>query len=476
LSSSVQTAPTFGQYGSAFQEKILQGLLSDKRWAEQMIEVFNVEYFELKYLQYLADKYFSYSKKFKEFPTLQLLVTIIKEDLKNGNDTLLRDQIIDYLQRMRANPDPGDLPFVKEKTLDFCRKQSLKSALETAVDLVATERYENIVEVIKKAVSVGTTPSIGHDFMNDMDARFVKHKRDCCPTGLAELDRKDIFNGGLGQGELGVIVANTGVGKSHFLIMLGCNALRAGKNVLHYTFELSETAVGIRYDSNLCDIASNDIVDSKDTVIENYKNMKLGRLMIKEYPTSFATIYTLRSHIEKLQLKGFVPDVILIDYADIMRSTRQYDSLRHELKLIYEELRAYATELGLPMWTASQSNRDAANSDIVGLESMSEAYGKAMVADVVLSLSRKASEKASGWGRLFVAKNRAGRDGLVFPIKIDTAKSKFTITGDAGSPDEAVKEDESAVKRALRDKMRELEKDKTLTIRPVEKARDLIGD
>lgn len=463
----VADKPTFGQYGKEFQEKIVQALLMDKRWAEQMAEVFKVEYFELKYLTFLADRYFSYSKKYKEFPTLQLLVTIIKDELKTGTDTLLRDQIIDYLQRMKGNPNPGDLPFIKERSLDFCRKQALKEALEQAVDLVSIEKYETIVDVIRKAVSVGTTPSIGHDFMADLEARFVKLKRDCVPTGLAELDRKEIFNGGIGRGELGVIVANTGVGKSHFLVQVGSNAMRAGKNVLHYTFELSETLVGLRYDSNLCDISFNDIHDHKPEVIENYKKSKFGSLIVKEYPMNACTIHTLRAHVEKLSLKGFVPDLIIIDYADIMRSTRQYDSLRHELKLIYEELRGWAVEMQLPIWTASQANRDSSQSDVVGLESMSEAYGKAMVSDIVVSISRKSTEKSTGWGRLFIAKNRAGRDGLVYPIKIDTSKSVFTITGEMATPGDVDRENEASMKKTLREKLAELNEDGRVRMKSV---------
>lgn len=450
------TKVTFGTYGKSFQEKIGQALLTDPRWAEQMMEVFDSSYFELKYLQFLADRYFSYSKKYKVFPTLQLLVTIIREDLKVGTDTILRDQIIEYLQRMKANPDPGDLQFVKDKALDFCRKQALKAALENAVDQMQAEKYESIVDSIRSAVLVGTAPALGHDFFTDFEARFTRLQRNCVATGLDELDRKEIMNGGLGAGEIGVIVAATGVGKSHFLTMLGANALKQGKNVLHYTFELSETAVGVRYDSNLCDMESNQVIDRKDEVLAKYKDMKLGRLIIKEFPTNSASIYTVRSHIERLDVKGFRPDVIVIDYADIMRSTRQYDSLRHELKLIYEELRGFATEKGIPIWTASQSNKEGSNSDVVDLSNMSEAYGKAMVADVVLSISRKSHEKATGWGRLFVAKNRAGRDGLVYPIKIDTARSKFEITGQAGNMEESKLDDDAAQKQALRAKWREL--------------------
>ena len=243
---------------------------------------------------------------------------------------------------------------------------------------------------------------------------------------------------------------------SHWLTMIGANALREGKNVLHYTFELSETAVGIRYDSNLCDIDSNEVMDRKDEVVAKYKDMNLGRLYIKEYPTNTASIYTLKSHIERLDLKGFKPDLVIIDYADIMRSSRQFDSLRHELKLVYEELRGLAMEIGIPIWTASQSNKEGANSDVIDMTNMSEAYGKAMICDVIVSVSRRPHEKASGWGRLYVAKNRAGRDGLVYPIKMNTAKSMFEIVGTADAPETVTASDEETQKQALRAKWKEL--------------------
>jgi replicative DNA helicase len=186
-------------------------------------------------------------------------------------------------------------------------------------------------------------------------------------------------------------------------------------------------------------------------------NNDRGRLIIKEYPTGAASVTTIRNHIEKLALRGFKPSVIIIDYADIMRSTRSYDSLRHELKLIYEELRNLAMELRIPVWTASQANRDSANSDIVGLENMSEAYGKAMVADFVISLSRKATEKATGSGRLYIAKNRAGKDGIVFPIHIDTACSTIKVLDDDVSTlSEAMKDEKEETKALLKKKWQSL--------------------
>jgi replicative DNA helicase len=458
--TDVLTGESFGQYGKAFQERIMQALLTDPKWAEQLMEVFDVKFLDLKYLQYLSERYFDYAKKYKDFPSVQMLATIIRDELKLGNDKALAEQIVDYLRRVQTNPNPQDLPFVKDKALDFCRRQALKGALEKAVDLVSSEKYESIVDIIKHAVSVGTTPSLGHDLIEDIDARFVSLVRNCVPTGIPQLDHKDIMQGGLGKGELGCVMGSTGTGKSHFLVMLGANALRVGCNVLHYTFELSEAKVGIRYDSNLVDIDSTDVIENKEQVKQYYDgNKTLGRLKIKHFPTGTATIYTIKAHIEKLALKGFKPDLVLIDYADIMRSTRQYDSLRHELKLIYEELRGYAEELGIPIWTASQVNKEGSDSEIVDLSNMSEAYGKAFVADVIVSISRRAIEKSSGFGRLFIAKNRAGRDGLIWGIKIDTARSKFDVIQENVSREEVAVENEGDFKKALAAKWNKVQRD-----------------
>ena len=259
----------FIKYGKTFQEKIFQAFMTDTNWAAQMIEVMTPDFFEKEYLKYLTSRYFSYYTKYKCFPTLQLLVSIVRDDLREGNDAILRDQIVEFLHRVKTNPDVGDLCFVKEKSLDFCKKQALKEALEDAVDLIATEKYDSVVTLMKEAISKGTPATLGHDFFNDCESRFVKINRSTCPTGIKQIDARDILNGGLGRGEIGVVTAPTGVGKSHFLVHVGCEALKVGKNVVHYTFELSERAVGLRYDSHLCHIPSNDVVERKDEILKN---------------------------------------------------------------------------------------------------------------------------------------------------------------------------------------------------------------
>jgi replicative DNA helicase len=444
--------PTFGQYGQHFQKKVVQALLCDPAWAEQVSEVLEPVYFDLKYLHYLADRYLAYARKYKTYPSLQMLVSIVKDELKQGNDLALKEQVVEYLKGLRVAPDMGDLPLVKEKALDFCRRQALKRALEKTVDLIETEKYDAIVDTIKKAVAAGTTAGLGHDLTEDVEARYVAQRRATIATGLTELDAQKVLHGGSGRGELHVVIAPTGVGKSHFMSFIGANAMRQGMNVVYYTFELSEAKVGLRFDSNFTDIDSNEILEQKEEVKEFYANNKLGKLKIKYFPTNEPTVNTLRSHLEKLALKGFIPDVVLVDYADIMRSSRQYELPRLEMKLIYEELRALAAERNVALWTASQSNKEGSNAEVVDMNNMSEAYAKAFIADFIVTLSRRAGEKASGLGRLYVAKNRNGLDGLVFPVKIDTARSKLEIIGEQTTPDEVQAAAEVDVRQKLKDR------------------------
>lgn len=470
MSAETSKKPGFSSYGLPFQEKIVQALMLDHRWAQQMSEVIRMDYFEKRHLQFIAECFFDYYSKFKAFPSFEILVNLAKEKLRAGPDQILCSMIVELLKKVKTNPDPGDLPYVKEKALDFCRRQAMKDALEQSIELINVSKYDQVVSTMRSAIAVGTLPSVGHKFFDEIEARMAPITRNVIATGIPELDAKDIMQGGLGRGELGVIVAPTGVGKSHGLVCLGANAIRQGKTVVHYTFELSEQYTGIRYDSNFTQIESNSVLSSKEKVKVLYKEQKnWGRLFIKEYPSNACSVLTMRNHLEKLEIaEGVKPDVILVDYADIMRSTRAYDAPRHELKLIYEELRGLGQELGIPVWTASQANRDASKAEIVGLENMSEAYAKAMVADFVMSFSRKPMEKSKGIGRLFIAKNRMGRDGLVWPIKIDTARSIIEVS----SPEPLTLEDEARgdrdrMKDAVRTKWEQVKADRELNAQKI---------
>ena len=429
-STSANNNGFFGNLGRSFQEKVLQALLSDRTWGTQFIEVFNVdECLEPAYLKLVASKYISYYHNYKEFPTLDLLLTIIRDDLSNGSDLVLREQCHVFLQKVVKNENGNDLPWVKEKAFTFCRQQMLKKALSQSVDIILTDRYETVVDIMKTAIAAGVATSSGHDYVNDIDARYSQTFRHPVKTGILQLDEKKIMGGGLGAGEIGIVCAPSGVGKSHLLTHFGAQALLAGKNVYHYTMELNERYVGIRYDSHLTGINSSDCSDAKESIKEYFETNKenLGRLIIKEYPARSITCNTIKAHIEKMSYKGVKPDLILVDYAGIIRSTERYDLPRLEMQYVIQEIRKMAKELDVPVWTALQSNKEGAKSDIVDLTNLAESYGQAAEADFVLGLQRMSTQKATGLGTLFIAKNRFGIDGLQFKVHVDTARSKMRI-------------------------------------------------
>ena len=169
-----------------------------------------------------------------------------------------------------------------------------------------------------------------------------------------------------------------------------------------------------------------DLHANKEKIRDHIQDIE-GKLIIKEYPTKSASTRTIASHIEKLKKRGIYPDMILVDYADLLRPVKSSSEKRHDLENIYEELRAIAQVNECPVWTASQTNRSGLNAEVITMESISEAFNKCFVADFIFSLSRTADDKVANTGRIFIAKNRNGPDGLVFPVMADWSNVQMKV-------------------------------------------------
>jgi replicative DNA helicase len=282
--------------------------------------------------------------------------------------------------------------------------------------------------LIDEALKLGTDNNFGHDFKKDFEFRYELKARNPISTGWDKVDK--ITKNGLGIGELGVVIAPTGAGKSMALAHLGSQAIAAGRNVVHYTLELSESITGQRYDSCISTIPLSTLFHRKEEVLEAISDLE-GSLIIKEYPTKTATVNTLRAHLEKLKKRNQKIDMIIVDYADLLRSVTHYKEKRNELESIYESLRAIAQEFSCPLWTASQTNRTGLNAEVVTMESISEAFNKCFVADFICSISRTVRDKNANTARMFIAKNRNGPDGLVFPMFMDTSNVKLKVLDQA---------------------------------------------
>lgn len=423
-------------FNDQFQTKIAKAILVDFKFAQQIYEVLEIEYFKPRWIRAIIGEHKNFFVKYGTVPSFEVLTQIISEKyLKNEKTRALAPLIKSFLED--ANEvDMNELKYVKEQTLEFCRKAEMQKSLICSVDLLANTddpgRYEKIHKVITRATMAGSENTMGMSLETDKDieARYNVQARATIPTGIPELDTEKILNGGLGKGELGFVVSPSGGGKSHWLTQFGSAALRAGHNVMHFTFELREALVAIRYDSNLTNIASLDCPKRLPEIKQFWEDVnerkEFGKLRVKFYPTGTATVNTLRSYMEKLQsTEGFKPHVIIIDYAGIMRSTERSESVRHELKFITEELRALADEFQCPVWTALQSNRDGVDADYIDINNLAESFSQAFIADFILGWNRKLDEKASGVGTARIIKNRAGYDGINIMMAMDTSRSKI---------------------------------------------------
>lgn len=462
MSANAQLHNGFFAYGNDYQKKIVQAIMSDHKFAEQMNEVIKVDYFDLAYLKFIVQIIFEYYARYKDFPSHEIITVISREKFKHKKDQNILLQISSYLNDIKDRPLNGDTAYVKESSLDFCKKQSLKGTMLEIVDLVDNSKYDDIIGKVKKALEAGSEKDIGHDYFEDIDKRMVKSSRDTISTGFKFLDAKNVLDGGFGRGELIIMMGPSGSGKSMLCCIFGANAILAGKNVIHYTFELSKEKTGIRYDSYITGIPQNMMFENREILREKLSELSretnLGKLIIKEWPTKSATVQTLRNHIERVQtIKEFVPDLIIVDYADIMKSSKGYDAKRFELESIYEELRATAVEIKVPIITASQTNRSSIKEEVVTLDFIAESYNKAMVSDVIFTISRLDDDKQKGMARLYLAKNRSGADGIVFPCKFSTHVINMEIMEPTGSEIYKCQLDDPEIFKArLREKLESL--------------------
>ncbi len=445
----------FSKYGKSFQEKLCMVILDDRAFADQIEEVLDVNFLELNYLKLFLNKVFDYRKKYEVHPSRDIMKTILRSELDDENELIVK-QTREFYVRSQIT-DLTDIAYIKDTSLDFCKKQNLKSAMVKSIGLLQNSSFDEISQVINDSLKLGMNNDEGYDYKKDFEERFKPRFRNPTTTGWDLID--DVCKGGLGQKELGVVIAPTGAGKSMALVHLGTQALKEGKTVVHYTLELQDTVVASRYDSCLTKIPIQNLGAFKEQIYEEVQDIQ-GRLIVKEYPTKTASTQTIRNHLEKLRMRSIEVDMIIVDYGDLLRPVRYLKEKRNELESIYEELRGIAAEYEAPVWTASQTNRSGLNAEVITMESISEAFNKCFIADFIFTISRTIEDKNTNGGRMFVAKNRNGPDGLVYPIFMDTSNVSIKVL-EPSEEDEIVEVSVKKQKAKLVDTYQKWNKNKT---------------
>jgi len=404
---------TLTQFGTSFQSKIVASLMSDIKFIQTISDILEPDMFDSDSNKWLVKSIRDYFYEYKKQPTLE----VVKYKIDEIDNDVLKSGVVDKLRDVWKNIEATDLEFVQSETLDFCKNQTLKSAILESVDMLENKNYDGIKSLIDNAMKAGSERDLGHDYIPSLEVRLSESARITVKTPWDVIN--DITDGGLGAGELGVVVAPAGIGKSWTLQALGSEVVRQGKTVVHYTLELNENYVGLRYDSIFSGVTTGNIKYHKEDVEKKLQSLP-GKLLIKYFPTKAASVNTIGSHLKQIELSGVDIDMVIVDYADILMPTGNFKEKRHAIGTIYEDLRGLAGELEIPIWTASQANRSALEEDVIGADFVSEDYSKVMTADFVISMSRKVEDKIANTGRFHVIKNRFGIDGVTYPSTINT--------------------------------------------------------
>ena len=408
-------------FGHTFQIKSIASLMKNQTFLEQIHDILDEKHYDSDSLKWVVKECKKYYDEYRKCITLD----VFKVKTQEVENDVLKVAIVENLKEVFRHLESPDLDFIQDKALDFFKNQTLKSAIVQSVEIMESKGdFEQIKRLVDDALNAGTERNIGHEYIQHIEDRYSETARETVETGWEVID--DLTQGGLGGGELGVIVAPAGVGKTWVLAAIGANAMKRGKHIVHYSLELNESYVGLRYDSIFTGIANQNLKYHKDDVISEMDKLK-GDLVIKYYPTKSTSVNTLSAHLKRITTLGTQVDMVVVDYADILKDVGGSREVRHALGNIYEDLRGLAGEFQIPVWTASQANRSALDEDVIEAQKVSESYQKIMTADFVMSLSRKVEDKIGNTGRFHVIKNRFGPDGMTFPSKINTNTGKMEI-------------------------------------------------
>jgi len=381
---------------SRIERVILENLLSNEIYTRKVVPFLKEEYFQVKEERILYKLISEFILKYNKLPTKDIVCVDLTND--KSVSQMEHDTIVDMVEELNAT-NKQDEEWLLDETEKFCKDKSIYNAILESIHIIDgksnSKTKEALPSILSDALAVCFDTNIGHDYIKDAEKRyeFYHTLEKKIPFDLEFFN--SITNGGVPSKTLNIVMAGTGVGKSLFLCHQAANCLLQNKNVLYITCEMAEERIAERIDANLMDITMDELKQLPKTMyakqLFNTTKGVTGKLIIKEYPTATAHVNHFRHLVSELKLKKkFIPDIIFVDYLNICASSRmkQGGSVNSYtyIKSIAEELRGLAVELGVPVFSATQVNRDGFNNTDFGLENTSESFGLPATADFMFAL------------------------------------------------------------------------------------------
>ncbi len=404
----------FGTLGTSFQQALLKAIIEDKKYGEQIIDVIENKYFDNVSFKFISEHIKEYYKKYSKVPNYDSLALKITSEMGSPESARIH---LDTLEAIKENTQDASL--VKDEALNFCKQQNLRKELKkinSIIDNGAFHEYPTIEGIIQKALQVGLPPEESMDVFHDIDSALEKDNRQAIPTGITGVD--NVLKGGLGRGELGVVLAPTGTGKTTLLTLFSNTAYNEDFNVLQIFFEDNPANIKKKHFTLWTGIEPDEQPERKDEVkrmVEEIQQTSQGSLNIIKLPSDSITISEIKSRIRKHLSDGKKLDLLLIDYVECISPERS--NFGEEWKgegSVMRSLEAMTGEFDIAIWTATQGNRESISSEVVTTDQMGGSIKKAQIGHVVLSVGKTLEQKEHNLATMTLLKSRIGQDGIIW--------------------------------------------------------------
>lgn len=456
---SNKSIDSLGYLGHSFQLKLLNQILLDEKFSSSILDVLDPSYFDNEYLRLISSKIKDYYEKYGTIPEVNTLEQILIVEIKRENT---RQNTIDVLNEIKDISEK-DCLYIQETGLKFCKQQELKKAskkIQKILDNGDFDRYQECEDILKQALNVGDSKDDGVDVFFQIEDVLSEDFRNPIPTGITGLD--NLMDGGLSKGELGVILAAFGVGKTSMITKLANTAYNLGFNVVQIFFEDNPKVIQRKHITCWTGIELNSLVIEKERVkeeVQKIKEMSNGNLILKKFPSDGTTIPHIKQYLRKLTSDGIKPDIILLDYIDCVQPSKKVDDVNVGEGNVMREFESMISELNIVGWTAIQGNRGSIGAQVVEANMIGGSIKKGQIGHFIVSIAKTLDQKEEGRATMAILKSRFGKDGVIFEdilfdnstITIDTSSSSDVSFLDFGKNQD--KKKSNRIQEAL--KMRE---------------------
>ena len=406
----------FGYLGPRFQQSLLKTIIEDKKFGDSIVEVIESNYFDGVYFRVIMEHIKELYVTLNSIPAYETIKNKILIETKEGSSS--SKVIIDTLNDIQTI-EINDALHIQGSALNFCKQQVLKKALKEVEAITNDgefEAYKRIESIIQKALQVGVIDQDMTDVFDDVMSALQKDSRTAIPTGVVGID--NLLKGGLGRGELGVVLAPTGTGKTTLLTKFANAAFNNDFNVVQIFFEDNVNNIKRKHFTIWSGIAPDDQTEVPEEVekrVNDAKERSKGQLRLLKLPSDSVTISEIKSKLRKMIADGFRIDLLTLDYVDCISPERS--AFGEEWKgegAIMRQLESMTSEFDIAIWTATQGNRESIKSEVVTTDQMGGSIKKAQIGHVVLSIGKTIQQKELHLATLTLLKSRVGRDGVIF--------------------------------------------------------------